>query len=338
MAAGIKALRRIQIGQETAAGTKATATAIMRGFEGVIKDNTMIEFMPENIGIAGGANRTRKPATGSEMAMTGGFTFEQGGYFFQSGFYKTTPTTDASSGKIWTWTVQTVSTDLIETTDLQPLTVEGGDNQQCEYFTYGFTREFSLSGQAGGGLDISATIEGRETGTTDFTASIAIPTVEDVLFTNGKLYIDTSTDIGTTQVSQTLFSMNLNVTTGWKGYAAVDGRIDFSFAKWTGSEIVLNVVFEHNSSAVAEKAAWRAQTERAIRLQFDGTALSTTDASATYDKKALRIDLWGKWESFDALSDADGNDHVAGVFRAGYSSTAAKKAVFTICNQLASLP
>ena len=337
MAPGISALNQVQIGQETTAGTKVTPTTLWRGM-GMIKDNTEIEFLDENIGIAGGALRSRIPATGGEIPLAGGFTFEQGGYVFQSGFYSTSPTTDTSSAKIWTWTVQTGSTDPIETTDLKTLTIRAGDNQQAEFMSYCFTREFTLSGRVGEGLDITATMEGRAVGTTDFETGLAIPTVEDVLFTNGLLYLDATTDIGTTQVSQTLFSVDLTITTGWKGYKAADGRTDFSFAKWTGSDIMLNVTFEHNSTAVTEKANWRNETERALRLQFNGSALSTTDAAATYDKKALVVDLWGKWESFDAISDEDGNNHVTGTFHAGYSSTGANKARFIIVNELASLP
>jgi len=47
--------------------------------------------------------------------------------------------------------------------------------------------------------------------------------------------------------------------------------------------------------------------------------------------------LWGKWESFDAITDEDGNNHVTGVFRAGYSPTGANKAIFTVANEVASL-
>ena len=334
---GIRALRKVQIGQESTAGTNVVASQLLRGLTGVIQDNLEMEFLEEDIGIAGGALSTRIPMTGGEIVLEGGFTYEQSPYILNSAFYLTSPTTDASSAQIWSWTAQLASSDPIETTDLQTYTIEAGDNQQAEYMNYCFTREFTLSGRVGEGLNISATMEGRAVGTTDFTTGISVPSVEYVLFTKGTLYIDPSTDMGTTQVSQTLFAVDLNVTTGWKGYHAADGQTYFSFAKWTGSDIVLNVTFEHNTSAVAEKAAWRAQTERAIRLQFDGEDLTTTDAGATYDTKALRVDLWGKWESFAALTDEDGNDHVTGVFRAGYSATGGNKAIFTVANETASL-
>jgi hypothetical protein len=155
------------------------------------------------------------------------------------------------------------------------------------------------------------------------------------------LYIDGSTsssDIGTTQVSQTLFNADLSHTTGWRGYRSADGRTDFSFIKRTKDELTLSLTFEHNSSAVTEKAAWRNQTERAVRLTFTGNALSTTDSGGTYDTKTLILDLWGKWESFEALSDNDGNDQVTGLFRVGYSPDAQFKARYILVNELATMP
>ena len=334
---GIKALRKVQLGQETTAGTNAVATALWRGM-GVIQDNTEVEFMEEDIGLLSGVLRTRIPHTGGEITLEGGCTFQQLPYIFQSGFYNTTPTTDTSSAEIWTWTVQNASSDPVSTTDLLTYTIEAGDDQQAEYMNYCFTREFNITGRVGEGLDISATLEGRAVGTTDFTTGISIPTIEDILFTNGELYLDPTSDtIGTTQVTSTLFAVDLNVTTGWRAYAAADGRTDFSFAKRTMDEITLNVTFEHNATAVTEKSNWRNETERALQLKFNGSALSSTDGAATYDKFTFIVNLWGKWESFGALEEDNGNDQVTGVFRAGYSSTAANKAQFIVVNESSSL-
>lgn len=336
--AGIKALRRIQLGAEAVAGTNVVATAIWRG-TGMGQDNRETTFVEEDIGLLGDALRTYVAKTGGEVAFEGIASFEQMGYFLQSGLYNTSPTTDTSSAKIWTWNIPSASTDPIATTDLQTYTVEFGDNQQAEYMNYCFTRELNLTGTVGEALQVSATMEGRAVATTDFTAGISTPTVESILFTNGKLYIDSSSDtLGTTQVSSTLFAVDLNFTTGWRGYPAADGRVDFSFVKRTKEELTCSITFEHNASAVAEKAAWRNQTERAIRLRFDGNALSSTDAAATYDTKTLIVDMLGKWESFDALTDQDGNDQVTGMFRVGYSATAAKKGSFILVNELATLP
>ena len=109
----------------------------------------------------------------------------------------------------------------------------------------------------------------------------------------------------------------------------------FSNIKNVGPEITLDVTFEHETTAVAEIAGWRAQTGRKVRLLFQGSAFTTAGTSYTYN--TLRIDLYGKWESFDGLDDADGNDTVSGTFRARYSEGAASAGNITVVNTLAAV-
>jgi hypothetical protein len=337
MTNGIKALRKIQIGQEASAGgTTDIASTIWRGM-GVITDNRETTFPEEDIGILGGTTRSYVAMSGGEISLEGDATFEQMPYIFNAGVYKTTATTDTGSGYIYEWTAQNASTDPIESTDLQTLMFEAGDNNEVEVMRFGFVREFNLSGNAAEAMAINATLQGREVvGGQSYTASLAIPTVESILFTKGKLYINPTTDsVGTTLVSNTMISADLSMVTGWQAVMTADGRLDFSFIKRIADEITLAITYEHNGSATAEKAAWRNQTERAIRLIFEGSALTSAGA---YTYKTLIIDLWGKYSSFDALTDQDGNDVVVANFRAAYSSTAANKARFTIVNDLATLP
>jgi hypothetical protein len=337
MANGIKALRKIQLGREvTAGGSTDPASTIWRGM-GVLTDNRETVFSEEDIGILGGTTRTFVPRTGGEIALEGDATFEQLPHIFDAGIYKATPTTDASSGFIYSYIMASQSTDLIATTDLQTYVIEGGDNNEAEVMRYCFVREFGLSGAAGEALQVSGTFQGREvTGGHTYTAALSIPEVETVLVSKGKLYIDDSTGtIGTTLKSATLLGMDLSVTTGWQAVHAADGRLDHSFIKRANDEGTLQLTFEHNGTATAEKAAWRSQTERAVRLIFEGSALGTTD---TYSAKTLVIDAYGKWESFEALSEQDGNDTVAGTLRIRYSPTAAKKLDIVVVNELSAMP
>lgn len=337
MAQGIKSLRRVQIGQEASlGGSTDVASTIWRG-TGVLTDNRETTFPEEDIGILGGTTRSYVAMAGGEIALEGDATYEQFPYILNAGVYNTTATTDTGSGYIRVWTSQIASSDPISSTDLQTLVIEGGDNNEAEIMRYSFVREMSLGGSMGEALMASATLQGRTiAGGQSYTAGLSTPTVESILFTKGKLYINASSDaVGTTLVSNTLISAELNMTTGWAAVMTADGRLDFSFIKRVSDEITLQMTYEHNSTATAEKAAWRAQTERAVRLIFEGEALTSAGA---YTYKTLIIDLWGKYSSFDALSEQDGNDIVVTNFRAAYSSTAANKARFTIVNELSALP
>ena len=181
---------------------------------------------------------------------------------------------------------------------------------------------------------MSANWKGRQVSKCTFTTPVTVPAiVEEMLFGKGKLYIDAvAGTMGATEKSNTLLGMSLSVTTGWIPKYAADGQLYFSWAQATKPEVLLNVTFEHNATAVAEKDAWKAKTPRQLRLKFEGNALTT---AGTFTYKTVFIDLAGKWESFDSIGDMNGNDIVTGVFRAGYDATAAKFAEIKVVNETA---
>src|SRR3989304_4623311 len=55
--AGVKLLRRIQLGRESVAGTAVASTTIWRGVGG-LDDKREIKFPDENVGIIGGTDRS----------------------------------------------------------------------------------------------------------------------------------------------------------------------------------------------------------------------------------------------------------------------------------------
>lgn len=172
--------------------------------------------------------------------------------------------------------------------------------------------------------------------TQTFTPSISIPTVEEAIFNKGKLYIDdVGGTIGTTQKSNTFLSFDLDFTTGWKGQPTGDGRLDFSFAKYTKASWTLQVTFEHDGTATAEKAKWIAKTPRLIRIKVEGAALSV--AGSVYTYKTLIIDVPGIWVDFTALENDDGNDTVTGTLKGGYDATAALGGQIIVVNSLSAL-
>lgn len=342
---GISALGKTLIGVEALAGaTTDVPTTHWRGM-GKILDRLEVVYPPERVGVFGGTTRSYIPRTGGEVSLEGDATYEQLCYIFNAGIYLATGTTDASSGITRAWTVQRQSTDAYQTTDLGTLVVETGDNIDVEVERFVFMREFTLSGKQGEGMQISATGQGRAPSTSSAFTAVGSTDLENpaetILFSKVAMYIDASTDtIGTTVKTETILDMSLKHTTGWVAKDAKDGRLDFTDIKHIDDEIMLDVTFEHNSVAIAEKAAWRAKTERAIRLQFTGSALTTTDAGATFDTKALRLDLYGTWQTFGAegLEEENGDNIYRGTFKVAYSALAAAKAVYTICNETATLP
>lgn len=340
MASGIKAWREIQLSRETTQGTATTDFANWRGV-GTLQDMRETVFPEEDVGIFPGVDRTFVPKTGTELVFEDTpLTFEQAAHIFDAGIYEATATsdttTDLGSGWTRTWTLPEIASEIKVSTDLQTYSIQGGDNQETEIANFFFVREFTLSGVAGEAWNVSATWEGRTTSTDDgFVTGLTIPTVEEMLFSKTKLYIDAvGTTHGSTQVSNTMLAATLAYTTGWQAVWSGDGETYFSYIKQVRPEALLTLTFEHNASASTEKDAWRAETARNIQLLCEGSALTT---AGTYTYKTFVQDYSGKWESFDKIGEQDGNDIVTGTFRMRYNATSGTAMEFLLVEETEAL-
>lgn len=336
MANGIKALRQIQICREDTQGSATTDFYVWRG-TGTLEDSRESVWPEEDIGIFGGTDRQYFPKLAATLEMDDvEATFEQLPHIFDAGIRYAAPTTDTGSGYIRSWSEPIVSSDAAESTDLVTYSFKCGDNNEVEAFSFGFITEFALSGNAGEAWMVKSTWTGREVSTdNDGFNTVTAPEVEEILFSKTKLYIDAADGtLGGTLISNTLIGATLEVTTGWQAVHTGSGRLDLSFVKQVKPEIKLDITFEHNATASAEKTAWRNGTARQIRLLCEGSALTS---SGTYTYKTLQIDLAGKWDTFEKLDEQDGNDIVTGHFVARYNSDAEFLAAFTVVNEVDSL-
>lgn len=329
---GVRKLRKIQFGLEvaTARGGAVVATKLWRG-SGVIDDQREIVFPEEDIGLLSGADRTYIPKLAAQIALDDTpLTFEQLPLLLCIGI------DDVISGA-----ADGTGTDFIHTfvapTTVDPgfktFTVEGGDDQQAEEMEYAIATEITLKGAVGESWMMAGTILGRQVTDADFTASVAVPAVEEALFSKTKLYIDDGGGtIGTTLISNALLDAEISITTGLMPVFTADGELYFSFVKRVAPEITLALTFEHTSDAVLEKADWRAQTTRLVRLVCLGSAFATPGTAHTYH--TLQIDGAGRWETFDALDEVEGNDVIRASLRYRYSSTDALFFEIVVANEV----
>jgi len=331
--AGVKPLRKIQLGRETTAGTAVAATTIWRGL-GTIEDQRETVFPEEDVGYISGLDRSYVPKLQAAIEMESvPATFEQLPHILEAGIKTVTPTQDGTgTDYIYNYTLPETTLNTLKT-----YTIEGGDNQEVEEMEYAFVPEFALEGKPGEAWMMSASWLGRQVSLSAFTGSLSIPTVEEILFGKTKLYIDAvSGTFGTTQKSNTLLGASLKVTTGWVPVFTGDGNLYFSFNKLVRPEIVLDITFEHDGSAAAEKVNWRAQTPRLIQLKAEGSTVATP--GTTYSVKTMIVNLAGKFEKFSKIDEVDGNDVVTGTFRNRYNATEADAGSIIIVNELSVLP
>ena len=339
---GQKWAQKIQLGRESTAGTAVAATTIWRGVGGMLKDNTMVTPVDELIGTVLPTTRNYIGQYGGALSMAATpATYEQLPHIFEAAI-KTLGTGSSDgvgSGKIFPYTGPTTSVNTIKT-----YTIETGDNQQAEEMDYAFVEKFTLSAERGQAVMVSADWIGRAVTNTTFTGALSAPTVYEILSNRSTFYIDAvGGTIGTTQVSSMLLGWELSVTTGWRPKWTLDsesvgGGREFAFHYFDRDSFSaeFTATFEHDATAVAQKALFRAGTPRLMRIQIPGAALTTPGTTYTY--RTFRVDMAMHYTEWDVLDSDEGNSIVQVTGRVGYDPTAATGLSFVIVNEASPIP
>ena len=319
MATGIKRLRHIQLVPEATAGTPLAATEKWRG-EGTgpeILDD--IQFVEEDIGRFGGANRSVKVSTGAQIALAATpLTFEQFPLLCQMGIVadQTGVADGGGSGLIYTFDFPLTAASTIKT-----YTAEAGNNEECWDVEYCFCPEFTVTGGPNAAVMMSGLLRGRQATPAQSFADISVAAVDEAVFNLSTLQLDAiGGTMGTTNVAGDFLGFTINVNTGLIPVTTGDGQLYFYNVEQLGWEITADVVFKHTAGTDTEHAIWLAQTARLLEIKLEGPALGTAGTDYTY--KTVQFQLPGKWQTFTPLSDQDGVDIMTGTFRAAYDPTA----------------
>ena len=335
MANGITSLDDfIQLGIESTSGTEVDASTIWRGI-GTMDDKRTITFPDEDIGYISQTDRAYEPKLEASISFESvPLTFEQGPYVFNAGVKLATAAQDGTAGSGYSY-VHTAPTTSVNT--IGTYTIEAGDNIQEYQMLYSFVEKIKLSGKAGEAWMVQSDWVGRQVAKGTKTASLSLPTVEEVPFSATTMSIDTvGGTIGSTAVSNTLLACEIDITTGWHGTWTGDNKY-FSLHNMDGKklDITAKITYLHNASAVAEYDAFVAQTPRQIRIESVGSALTT---GGTFTDKTFRVDMAGKYETWDKIGEDNGDDIVVATLKVRYDATAALYFEPTFVNQLTTLP
>lgn len=332
--AGVTKLNKVQLGLEVTKGTEVNATALWLG-AATLTDNREAVIPDENIGYLGPVDRSYIPMADAtvEFAETPA-NFEQIGYPFAAGIKDVVSGAangGTTNGYIYAYPLATTAAPTTKA-----YTIEGGDNQQEYQALYGFCEEITLAGNPGEAVTIASRWRARSMAKGTFTAGVAVPTVEQILFQKGRLYIDATSDtIGVTQATNTWLGFEMTIATGLIPVFTGDGNLYFSFDKCTGPDVTGSIIFEHDAFGVAQYDNFVANTTKLVRMEFQGSAL--TGSGGTYTTKALRIDMAMKITSVVLLDVRNGNNTVRVNYRAVYNPTANLYCAVNVCNTLAAL-
>jgi len=334
MAYGVRDLRKIELGKETTAGTAVAATTVWGG-TGVLKDDREITVVEEDVGYLQPLGRQYVPRYGATIDFDEiEATFEQLPYLLAASVENvTTGAADGDgSGKIYQYDFATNAANTITT-----YTIEAGDNQRVDEMEYSFVEEWTLSGAKNEAVKMQGSWRGRQATDSDFTGALSRPTVEEILFNKGKLYIDaTGGTIGTTQKTATWLGFTLHAVPGQKAHYTGDGNLYYTDVKQVTGELTGELVLEHDATGEAELGFARTGVVRLARMQFQGSALTT--AGTTYTYKTLQIDLAIKYTDVPELGEDEGDNTLTLPFRAIYSTADNQSNQVIVVNELASLP
>jgi len=328
---GVRRLRKIQFSPETTAGTAVSCDDMWRG-TAILTDDRTIETPEEDDGWMAGGDRQYTAMKRASLSLEErDATFEELPWILGGGInWQSTGAGDGTVGKYsYTYPFGTSGVKTAKT-----FSFEAGDNVLVETFDYGLVSEFTLAAAYGESVRMSGTVIGREVTSAGafYSTSVQTPTVETIYANKGQFYIDAKGGTaGTTEAPATLRDWSLAVTTGFTPVPTQDGNIAWAHHKQVGYEATLSLTMELNDTAGTEKIAWRDGTPRIIQIKTEGAAL--TSGGTSYTNKSLIINAVGVYETFDPMSDADGNDTVSATFRLRHDASAGDSEIIVVNNE-----
>ena len=222
---------------------------------------TVVTFPEEDVGILSGTDRAYIAAEGAQLEMEDvEATFEQLPYIFEAGVkaVNTGAVDTGGTGYVYTYPLPRRPRTRSTPTRSRPATPRAP--RSCPSAT---SREFKLSRRGRrGGQGHRRPGWARAWRRMRSPAPLSLVDVEEILFSNGVLWIDTTT-VGTTTKSNTLMGMELDVPTGWRPIMAANGAIHFS--RHQERRPRAHAAASPSSTtrrSIAEKAAWKAKTRR----------------------------------------------------------------------------
>jgi hypothetical protein len=315
---GAKFSRLIQWGREETSGTAVPATAIVRA-TGVFDDDDVHNRHVEDVNQINGTDDQYIARKGGQITIDfDPANFEQMVHVLDCSIAKATAAADgAGSGWIRTYAFPTSSTALPDS-----MTIEMGDSAGDEEMEFSFCQRWTLEGSPGNQFTLSSDWYGRQQAPTTRTADLTIPTVSPLLFGNAKLYIDDVDSVSYTPFLCSVLGLRLEVDSGVVAKFGANGALTFCGLVRTGFIPRLTMTIEHNAAALAEKADWRANIPRRVKLLLEGAALGVSGTG--YSKKSLIFESMGFFEDVTAMADQDGNNVVDFVFQGAYNRSEEK--------------
>ncbi len=324
MAAGIRALRKIQIGYEAATpGTPVAATARLVGTLGMKMDQKYYRPSDLETGRLSEFERSIVVGQQAKLPFAADANYQQLGYILEMGVKGAIAGVGPTDGQY----IHTFLPNLAAANAPSAYTLEYGDDVQAYRSPFCYATGFEISGSLDDAVKVKANLVGQYVAQNAFTGAIASPTLLTPVITGtGKFYIDAlwATMVGATptQVTVTLIDFSYKVPDAILPVKYADGTIYFSAQAEKKRHVELNLTLAYNAIvAHASTGLWvnyiaSPQTPKFIGIKFTGPLVGTTHYN--------ELNLFGCFiiDDFDTLTEREGQDIVKLKLVSQYDPTA----------------
>lgn len=329
MSIGSTALRKVQIGKESEHGNAVVATAMLVGKCSVEDDPKLV--MPDDLELGRNVPHrfAKRVADMSKLKFEGPLSFEQILYWLLAGVQG--GVTGSGSGE-YTWTF---SPSMVATNAHDSFTIETGDDVQAYKVAYVMASGLTIAGSLDAETKLSVDAFGKKKAAVSF-AALAYPASFEIVPPAWTVCIDdTGASLGTNELA-TVLGFNLKLKTGLAPFKRLRDGYDFGSHAETPFSIELDMTLQYTSDAVTEygyfsPALGEEQTKRFVRLEVEGTTISS-------NPRKITVDLCGVYTKFSPLGEKDGLDVVDVTLATVPDDTWAKVFEIVVVNDLGTLP
>lgn len=324
---GISALRRVQVGRESPAGTAVAATSKQLG-KATMEGMPVLHRPEDENGSLANNGRTVVAGNAVELTFEGDATYEQLMYWLENGIE-----TIAAAGPADEAYTYAYDPNLTSANTLKTFTIEYGDDVQAHEVEYCITKALEISGAMDGPWTVKAAIFGRNQTPTSFTGALTDPTVETILANLTTLAIDNSGGtMGYTVKSSTLISFAWKLETGFKPTKHGGATLYFDKPIQSKIKLVVDMKLVFNAGMEAERLLFEAGTRRLFRLLATGSIIG----GGTTPREA-ELSFAGVYTKFSSLGENEGEDVVDITIEGEYDPTWAKLFTVEVVNEVATI-
>jgi len=286
-----------------------------------------------NVGTAAGLNRSEKIHTRTTLSAEGALDVWTLPVLLNMALAPvTTPTTPGGGtlSRLWTFT-RNVTSDTVKSGTFY----WGDPNSKYYQAAYGMITQLNIAADASGTDNATQSFDAVAQ---TLTPLASVPTLPSnavsplVLGARMQLWIDTSSAIGTTEITGRVVSVDATIPTiiGNPKYVAVGPSAGITYARFGKQKAVPEMTVQVDKVDEVQLNNYLTTQDVKVRVRLNGPLIETT----LYNY--VQIDMYGKFR-FDSWQDLEGNRTVSLIVRGEYNPTPASDVVVYVQNNKTSL-